>query len=47
MEIQQGDVPATLASNDLLKALTGFTPSTPVQDGVAAFVAWYKSHYNH
>ena len=47
MEMQQGDVPATLASNDLLKALTGFTPSTPVQDGVAAFVAWYKSHYNH
>ena len=47
MEIQKGDVPATLASNDLLKALTGFTPSTPVQDGVAAFVAWYKSHYNH
>jgi len=47
MDMQQGDVPATLASNDLLKALTGFTPSTPVQDGVAAFVAWYKSHYNH
>ena len=47
MEMQQGDVPATLASNDLLKALTEFTPSTPVQDGVAAFVAWYKSHYNH
>ena len=47
MEMQQGDVPATLASNDLLKALTGFTPSTPVKDGVAAFVQWYKSHYNH
>ena len=47
MEMQQGDVPATLASNDLLKALTEFTPSTSVQDGVAAFVAWYKSHYNH
>ena len=47
MDMQQGDVPATLASNDLLKTLTGFSPSTPVQDGVAAFVAWYKTHYNH
>ena len=47
MEMQQGDVPATLASNDLLKALTGFAPSTPVNDGVAAFVKWYRAHYNH
>ena len=47
MDMQQGDVPATLASNNLLKALTGFTPSTSVQDGVAAFVQWYKTHYNH
>ena len=47
MDMQQGDVPATLASNDLLKALTGFVPSTSVDDGVAAFVAWYKTHYNH
>ena len=47
MDMQQGDVPATLASNDLLKALTGFAPSTSVKDGVAAFVKWYKSHYNH
>ena len=47
MDMQQGDVPATLASNDLLKALTGFVPSTSVEEGVAAFVAWYKTHYNH
>ena len=47
MEMQQGDVPATLASNDLLKALTGFTPETTVEEGVKAFVEWYKSHYNH
>ena len=47
MEMQQGDVPSTLASNDLLKALTGFAPSTSVKDGVAAFVKWYKTHYNH
>lgn len=47
MDMQQGDVPATLASNDLLKALTGFTPVTSVEDGLAAFVQWYKTHYNH
>ena len=45
MEIQKGDVFATLASNDLLKALTGYAPSTRLQDGVDAFVAWYKSYY--
>lgn len=47
MDMQQGDVPATLASNDLLKALTDFTPTTSIEEGVAAFVTWYKTHYNH
>ena len=47
MDMQQGDVPVTHASNTLLKQLTGFVPSTPVEEGVAKFVEWYRQAYNH
>ncbi|TAL80346.1 MAG: NAD-dependent epimerase/dehydratase family protein [Beijerinckiaceae bacterium] len=43
MEMQKGDVPTTFANTDLLHALTGYRPSTPVETGVAAFVKWYRS----
>ena len=45
MPMQQGDVPATEASSALLKALTGYAPSTPPSKGVPAFVDWYLAHY--
>ena len=45
MEMQAGDVPATWAQNDLLRALTGYTPQTDVAEGVGKFVAWYRDHY--
>lgn len=45
MPMQAGDVPATFASVDLLTALTGYTPTTSVREGVAAFVDWYRRHY--
>jgi UDP-glucuronate 4-epimerase len=45
LEMQKGDVPATLASPDLLKRLTGFTPETSVATGVRKFVEWYRSYY--
>lgn len=41
LPMQQGDVPRTFASPDLLMALTGYTPSTSLEAGVAAFVDWY------
>jgi UDP-glucuronate 4-epimerase len=41
MPMQQGDVPRTFASPDLLTALTGYTPDTSLETGVAAFVDWY------
>ncbi len=41
LPMQQGDVPRTYASPDLLAALTGYTPSTSLEQGVAAFVEWY------
>ncbi len=45
LPMQTGDVPATEASSALLKALTGYVPSTPVIVGVPRFVDWYLSHY--
>ena len=43
--IQPGDVPATYAETSALRALTGFAPSTPLQEGIARFVAWYREYY--
>jgi UDP-glucuronate 4-epimerase len=45
VDIQPGDVPATWADTALLRRLTGYDPSTPVADGVAKFVAWYRDFY--
>ena len=44
MPLQPGDVPATFADTSLLKALTGYAPSTNVGEGVAKFVAWYTRY---
>lgn len=41
LPMQKGDVPRTFAAPDLLQALTGYTPSTRLEDGVKAFVDWY------
>ncbi len=45
LPLQPGDVPATWADVSLLRALTGFVPSTPIETGVAKFVAWYRGYY--
>lgn len=45
LPMQPGDVPITFAAADLLETLTDYKPSTPIQAGVDAFVAWYKDHY--
>ena len=44
-DIQPGDVPATWADVDALRAAVGFAPATPVEEGVARFVAWYREFY--
>ncbi|MBB3659777.1 UDP-glucuronate 4-epimerase [Rhizobium sp. BK650] len=41
LPMQKGDVPRTFASPDLLLALTGYQPDTPLDTGVRAFVEWY------
>ena len=42
--MQPGDVPATYADIDALQALTGYTPSTPLQEGINRFVEWYREY---
>jgi UDP-glucuronate 4-epimerase len=45
LPLQPGDVPATAADTSALEAWTGFRPATPVAEGVARFVAWYRDFY--
>ncbi len=47
LPMQAGDVPATFADIDELAAATGFRPATSLEDGIARFVAWFRSYYNH
>jgi len=45
LPMQPGDVPATYASIDALAQLTGFSPGTPLERGLAHFVAWYLGFF--
>lgn len=45
LPLQAGDVPDTLASVEALHAAAGYTPATPVEAGVPAFVDWYRGFY--
>ena len=45
LPMQPGDVEATYADvRDLIRD-TGFSPATPLSEGIARFVEWYKSYY--
>jgi len=41
LPIQDGDVPTTHADISLARAELGYDPRTPLDDGLAVFVAWY------
>lgn len=45
LPMQPGDVPATYADVDDLVGDVGYKPDTPVEEGVARFVAWYREYY--
>ncbi len=45
LPMQAGDAPRTFADSALLKALTGYQPSTPLAAGVDAFCRWYRDYY--
>lgn len=46
LPMQAGDVMTTSADTTLLGDWVGFQPDTPVAEGVARFVAWYRDYYN-
>jgi UDP-glucuronate 4-epimerase len=45
LPLQPGDVPATYANVDALVRDVGFAPKTPIETGVANFVAWYREYF--
>jgi UDP-glucuronate 4-epimerase len=45
VDMQAGDVPNTRASSALLEALIGFRPATPIAQGIADFVGWYREYH--
>ena len=44
LPMQPGDVPATFADVDDLMRDVGFRPATPIAEGIARFVAWYRDY---
>jgi UDP-glucuronate 4-epimerase len=45
LPMQPGDVPKTFADVDDLVRDVGFKPATPLSEGIARFVSWYRSYY--
>jgi UDP-glucuronate 4-epimerase len=43
--LQPGDVTATYADVSSLQAAVDFQPDTPIKEGIARFVAWYKDYH--
>ena len=44
--LQAGDVPETWADVDDLVQAVGFRPTTPLREGLARFVEWYRAYYH-
>jgi UDP-glucuronate 4-epimerase len=45
LPMQPGDVPATYADIEELCDAAGFTPSTPLEEGIRRYVAWFREYY--
>ena len=45
LPMQAGDVVATYADIEDLRQAVGFAPHTPLDQGMAEFVAWFKDYY--
>jgi UDP-glucuronate 4-epimerase len=45
LPMQPGDVPDSCADVDALMRDVGFRPDTPIEEGAARFVAWYREYY--
>lgn len=46
LPMQAGDVEATYADIEDLRQAVGFSPATPLQEGIAKFIAWHTGYYN-
>lgn len=45
LPLQAGDVPATYADVEDLSREFGFHPGTPIREGIARFLSWYREYY--
>lgn len=45
MPMQPGDVPATYADVNDLATKVGYSPDTPIEEGIEKFVTWFKTYY--
>jgi UDP-glucuronate 4-epimerase len=45
LPMQPGDVPATFADIDAIQRDLGFQPRTTIDDGIPAFVDWYRTYH--
>ena len=46
LPMQPGDLPSTAADIADLARDVGFCPDTPIETGIARFVAWYREYYS-
>ena len=45
LPMQLGDVPETYADIEGLVNTVGFTPQTPIEEGITRFIDWYRNFY--
>ncbi len=45
LPMQPGDVAETSADIAKSREILGFSPKTPLQEGIRAFIAWYRKYY--
>jgi UDP-glucuronate 4-epimerase len=45
--MQPGDMQTTYADTQALAAAVGFAPSTPLEEGLKRFAAWFKDYYGY
>jgi UDP-glucuronate 4-epimerase len=46
LPMQPGDIEDTVADVAALERDVGFAPSTPIEEGVARFVAWFREYHS-
>ena len=45
LPMQPGDVLATYASIDKLRAAVGYEPKTTIREGIPVFAEWYRAYH--